>query len=207
MTALVYEIIYVWVAAMGLISFIFPRIGIEVTAIPAVLTVLALSALVPAFKRSGWTVRLIIVGIFIALSVAGVFLFRNDTIREFLYGYREYIYLPPVVLGAVAIGEVLVYIRVFRIPVSILLIAYMIFAAVKNIPANKPMILCAASMIVITIIEEMQRSWKKAGDTDNKKHLVNVFFFVMVSLSLMISCPAPEDPYDWQFVKNIAKAA
>lgn len=207
MTALVYEIIYVWVAAMGLISFIFPRIGIEVTSIPAVLTVLALSALVPAFKRSGWTVRLIIVGIFIALSVAGVFLFRNDTIREFLYGYREYIYLPPVAFGAVAIGEVLVYIRVFRIPVSVLLIAYMIFAAVKNIPANKPMILCAASMIVITIIEEMQRSWKKAGDTDNKKHLVNVFFFVMVSLSLMISCPAPEDPYDWQFVKNIANAA
>ena len=29
----------------------------------------------------------------------------------------------------------------------------------------------------------------------------------MVTLSLIISCPAPEDPYDWQFVKNIADRA
>ncbi len=207
MTALVYEIIYVWVAAVGLISLTFPRIGIEVTNIPAVVIVLGLSALVPLFRRSGWTGRLVIFGILIALSVAGVFLFRNDTIREFLYGYKEFMYLPLIALGAVAIGEVLVYIRVLRIPVSILLIAYMVFAAVKTIPVDKPMILCAASMIIITIVEEMQRSWKKAGDTDNKRHLVNVFFFVMVTLCLIISCPAPEDPYDWQFVKNIANRA
>lgn len=207
MTALMYEIIYVWVAAVGLISFFFPKAGIEEVSIPAVFITLLLASIIPVLKKSGWTIRLIIAGVLIALSVASVFLLRNDVIREFLYGYKNFLYLPLIALGAVVIGEALVYIRPLKIIVTAALIAYMIRAAVESQPVDKPMILCVSSMIMITIIEEMQRRWIKAGDTDNKKHLVNVFIFVMITLCLIIVSPAPDEPYDWQFVKNIINAA
>ena len=207
MTALIYEIIYVWTVAVGLISLIFPKIGIETGSLTAVFLTLIIAALIPVLKKSGWTVRLIIFGVLIALSVAFVFLLRNDAIREFLIGYKDFLYLPLISIGAVVIGEALVYIRPLKIILTILLVAYMIRAAVESQSVDKPMILCVSSMIMVTVIEEMQRPWKKVGDTDNKKHLVNVFIFVMISLSLIIMSPAPDEPYDWQFVKNIVNAA
>ena len=207
MTALLYEIIYVWVAAAGLVSFFFPKIGIEEVTVPAFVITLIIAAVIPVLRKSGWTVRLIVVGILIALTVAGVFLYRNDAVREYLYGYRNYVYVPLISLGAVLAGETLAYIKPLKIPVTILLIAYMIIAGVKSLPVDKFMILCVSLMIIITIIEEMQRRWIKTGDTDAGKHLVYVFPFVCVTVFFILICPASEDPYDWQFVKRIAKAA
>ena len=202
MTALLYEIIYVWVAAAGLLSFFLPKAGIEEPGLSAVVITVLISALVPVLKRSGWTVRLIIFGILTALFVAGVFMLRNDAIREFLYGYKAYTWLPLIALGAVIAGELLVYIRPLKVIVSIFLIAYMILAAVKSFPVDKLMLLCVSAMIIITVIEEMQLRWNKAGDTDHKSHLVYVSGFVIATLILILICPAPEEPYDWQFVKN-----
>ena len=207
MTALLYEIIYVWVAAAGLVSFFFPKMGIEEVTVPALVITLIIASVIPVLRKSGWTVRLIVAGILIALSVAGFFLYRNDVVREFMYGYRQYIYVPLISLGAVLIGEALAYIKPLKIPVTILLIAYMVIAGVKTLPVDKIMILCVSLMIIITVIEEMQKRWSKTGDTDARKHLVYVFPFVCVTVFFILICPAPEDPYDWQFVKRIAKAA
>ncbi len=47
MTALIYEIIYVWTVAVGLISLIFPKIGIETGSLTAVFLTLIIAALIP----------------------------------------------------------------------------------------------------------------------------------------------------------------
>ena len=207
MTALLYEIIYVCVAATGLLSYFLPMAGVEKVTLPALFVTLILACIVPVLRKSGWTVRLTVVGILIAIGVAAAFLVRNDAIREFLLGYSKYMYLPLIALGALIIGEALVYIKPLKLIVSALLIAFMIWAGITSYAIDKYMLFCVAAMLIITIIEVMQGGWKKSGDTDAGKHLVYVFIFVLVTLNLILICPAPDDAYDWKFVKNIAHAA
>ena len=206
MTALLYEIIYVCVAAIGLLSYFLPWTGVEKVTLPAAVITLIIACIVPVLRRSGWTVRLIVIGIMIALGVAAAFLLRSDAVKEFLLCYSDYMYLPLIAFGGLVIGEALVYIKPLKLIVSALLIAFMIWAGVTSFEIDKYMIFCVASMLVITIIEVMQAGWNKSGETDNRKHLVCVFIFVFVSLNLILISPAPEDPYDWKFVKNIAHA-
>ena len=206
MTALVYEMIYVLVCVTGLLSVSLPLIGIETFAVPILVITVLLAWVIPVLRRSSWTVRLIALGIMIALGVAAAFLLRSDSVREFLYGYKEYVYLPLVALGAMAAGEAFVYIRPLKILASAFLIGYMIWAAVTSYPVDKLMLFCVSALLIITVIEEMQRGWRKSGDTDNKRHLVYVMPFVLATIILILVCPAPEEPYDWKFVKNIANA-
>ena len=207
MTALLYEIIYVCTATCGLLSYFFPMTGAESVTVPAALVTLIMACIVPALRRSGWTVRLIITGILIAIGVAAAFLLRNDAVKEFLLGYRDYMYLPLIAIGGLIIGEALAEIKPLKVIVSLLLILFMIWAGITAYSVDKYMIFCVSSMLIITVIEVMQGGWKKTGDTDNKKHLVYVSGFAMISLILILICPAPEEPYDWKFVKNIAHAA
>ena len=207
MTALLYEIIYVCVVSAGLLSFFAPLFGLESLPLPALLITMAVACIIPVLRRSGWTVRLIVSGILIALGVAAAFLLRSEAVREFLSGYSDYIYLPLIALGGLIIGEALVYIKPLKVVVSFALIAYMIWACVTDRDVDKIMLLSVSAMLIITIIEVMQAGWKKAGDTDNKKHLVYVFCFVVTTLTFIVMIPAPDDPYDWKFVKNIAHAA
>ncbi|MBP5553661.1 MAG: transglutaminase domain-containing protein [Lachnospiraceae bacterium] len=207
MTALLYEIIYVCTVTCGLLSYFLPLTGAESVTVPAALITLIIACIVPVLRKSGWTVRLIIAGILIAIGVASAFLLRNDAVKEFLTGYRDYMYLPLIAAGGLIIGEALVNIKPLKVIVSVILIAFMIWAGITSYSVDKYMIFCVSSMLIITVIEVMQGGWKKSGDTDNKKHLVYVSGFAMISIILILICPAPEEPYDWNFVKNIAHAA
>jgi len=57
--------------------------------------------------------------------------------------------------------------------------------------------------LLIYLLEEIQRGWVKADFTENKFHLVCVAPFALAICLIVFASPVKDDPYDWQFFKNI----
>lgn len=56
--------------------------------------------------------------------------------------------------------------------------------------------------IILCFVEWTQRFWKKVKGNNDKEYILRVFPFLGVYFLLMCCMPAPENPYDWQFVKD-----
>jgi len=56
--------------------------------------------------------------------------------------------------------------------------------------------------LLITLIEVMQTRWEKVKSQSSKAYILWILPFLVLYAVLMLLMPAPDKPYDWQFVKN-----
>lgn len=59
------------------------------------------------------------------------------------------------------------------------------------------------ALLLVILVEEVQKYWKKSGYTDRKAHLVTVAPFLLLIVVLAYLLPNSDKPFDWKFAKNI----
>ena len=57
--------------------------------------------------------------------------------------------------------------------------------------------------VMLVLIEEVQRNWKKRGLTHTDRYLVSVAIFVIVQMAIVYLMPISQERFEWTFVKNI----
>lgn len=67
-------------------------------------------------------------------------------------------------------------------------------------------VVCILMYVVIVYIEWTQRVWKKQKTGRRPGYVIWIMPFLLLYLALMLAAPAPEEPYNWQFVKDAYSA-
>ena len=62
-------------------------------------------------------------------------------------------------------------------------------------------------IILVRIAEEIQRVWIKSGSPDIKAHITSISPILLAVCLTVYLVPAPDEPYDWQFAKDIYNGA
>ena len=62
-------------------------------------------------------------------------------------------------------------------------------------------------IILVRIAEEIQRGWIKSGSPDIKPHITGIAPMLLAVCLAVYLVPAPAEPYDWQFAKDIYNGA
>ncbi len=207
MTDLLYELIYVLTVAMGGVSLLAWNYGLEKTGFLMILCGMAIAGILVAFRRSKWSGRLIIIGVFVMILATGFFLSKNDSVHEFFSDKDYYLWLPFVGLFAFILGELICRIRIAKVVVSIACLGWLIVCTAMGFRTEKIFVAATLLLFLLTIIEETQLRWNKTGYTEHKGHVVYVAPFIIISFALILVSPAPKNPYDWNFAKKIYQAA
>ncbi|MBP3856139.1 MAG: transglutaminase domain-containing protein [Ruminiclostridium sp.] len=58
-------------------------------------------------------------------------------------------------------------------------------------------------IVLVRIAEEIQRGWVKSGSPDIKAHITGISPMLIAVCLITYLVPAPAEPYDWQFAKDI----
>ncbi len=58
-------------------------------------------------------------------------------------------------------------------------------------------------IVLVRIAEEIQRGWVKSGSPDIKAHITGISPMLIAVCLIVYLVPAPAEPYDWQFAKDI----
>lgn len=203
MIRFLYELLYVLSVALGAASLLIPAVGMGAAAWPGVLAVVLLAGALTAFRNTGWTARMIMAGVAAAVVSAILLLSRIEAIHEILMDHTAALWLPVIAAGAFAVGEGIAQFRPLRLVLSAAALLSLIVCAARHVSVDKLFVTAALAVILLSVTEEVQRSWPKSGYTDQKAHLVYVAPFLLAAILLVAVSPAPEDAYDWAFVKRI----
>lgn len=63
-------------------------------------------------------------------------------------------------------------------------------------------VVCILLYLIVVYVEWIQRHWKKQKGNKRTEYLVWILPFLVCYLFFMWLMPAPEEPYDWKFVKD-----
>ncbi|MBQ8821987.1 MAG: transglutaminase domain-containing protein [Lachnospiraceae bacterium] len=59
--------------------------------------------------------------------------------------------------------------------------------------------------VVLYVTELIEHFWKKFREHPGKSYMVWIMMFCVLHMTMALLTPAPEEPYDWQFVKDFYK--
>lgn len=79
----------------------------------------------------------------------------------------------------------------------------MLFCLIAQISLTHMNVVFLFLFIVVVFAEWVQSHWKKNGSGELKARMVWLAPFLGVYLLLMAAMPAPQDPYDWYWAKNL----
>lgn len=88
--------------------------------------------------------------------------------------------------------------------------ALVIYAAAETVLSreiSKEAFALICFIVIVRIAEEIQRRWVKSGSPDIKAHITGISPILLAVCISVYLVPAPAEPYDWQFAKNIYSGA
>ncbi|MCM1212962.1 MAG: DUF3488 and transglutaminase-like domain-containing protein [Lachnospiraceae bacterium] len=111
--------------------------------------------------------------------------------------------------GLLAVGCYLAQILFEKIPAlkagtAVLLAGVLIVCLLSRWEVSRPGMAFMLCFLVLTGVEWIQKHWEKKRIRENgfQAHMVWVFPFFALYLVLLLLMPAPEEPYDWMWVKR-----
>ena len=201
MISFLYDFIYmfpIYIVSLILMSNVLniPERGV-VFYILAVL----LMGLISCIKNLANSLSILITGIF-SVIVAGIILVQKPDQR--IVYIHEHLWVGWMLLIGVAIfilGRLIIASKWIRRLSAILLIAVATTIMLKNVQIDRIVITLIFFELLIYLIDAIQSTWEKSGETDNKKHLVFVAPWI-VAIGIIVSLVKVSDkPYDWNFVR------
>lgn len=159
--------------------------------------------IVTGLKNLTNSMKLLLVGIVLAISAGVILVHKPD---ERLLYISDHQWLGWMLLTAIVVFVISKIIEEFK-AVRLLAAVVLIFTAVAQllnyIPENRVIVTFIFFELLLFVIENVQASWIKSGDKDNKKHLVLVTPAVVVICVIISVVPVSKEPYRWGFVKSI----
>lgn len=203
MVTLLYEFLYVLTFCSGILAIASDPVGVGKVSFLLFLGQIALTSLFVIFKNSKTTGRFISIGILSAFTIFIIILSRYDEFLGLAVENVRLLWLLVFALAAFIIGELAAYVRVFGIVVSALSFASLIPIMIFKYDVSKLYVAAVFMLVLLTLISEFQRRWKKSGDKDLKKHMVFVSPFILLIIIVILILPYSPKPYNWTIVKNI----
>ena len=207
MVTFFYELMYVFVTASALLSLLSNPLGLGKVSFLLFVLQLGITLLFVLFKNSSLTGRLVSIGILFSATIFTIILSRYEIFVGKAVENIKLLWLPAIGIAAFVIGELIAYVRVFGIIVSILSFASLIPTAILKWDVSKLLVASVFFLVLLTIANETQRRWKKYGNNDLKTHMVYIAPFLLLIAAVVFISPAPKTPYKWPIVKTVYKKA
>lgn len=155
------------------------------------------------FRHGSLKVRLIIVAAAVALS-AGLFFAVGKEERAEFFAERSWIALiMPIMLVTFIAGELLAKLRVLRIASAVAVFAACVYLLITDLDPGALTCAMLFSIILSTVIREVQHYWKKEGETDGNRHMVGILPFIILCAILVAVGPSSDEPYGWPVAHRI----
>ena len=207
MTGFIYELIYVSVFSVLIVSAASPYIGMGSAGVVLTLTGLVISGVMTAFKKLGWSVRFIMTGIIVTIVAAAFLLSRTKVIGELMRSNIVFLWIIPLSIAAFAAGELCARFGMIRTLTTVLLAVACVSIVALGYKPEKLTVISILALALITLTEVIERSWNKSGYTDPREHLVYIAPFLLCSIIFVGLLHAPDNAYDWSFFKDLYRKA
>lgn len=152
-------------------------------------------------------IRFLFPGGLMALALGTVLVQKPDMRQEFLLEHQWMLLCALLVFVGYLLAQLEKRIVLLRRLIGIGLLIWLIVAMAVPILVGKVVVASALFGILICVVEEIQKHWKKRGYTDSKEHLVYISPFLVGLILMVYLLPAPEKAYDWKFVINLWERA
>ena len=86
-------------------------------------------------------------------------------------------------------------------------LVYCVIGTILGSEISKEAFALICLILIVRIAEEIQRHWKKSGCPDIKEHITRISPIFLAACLIVYVIPAPDEPYDWQFAKDIYNGA
>ena len=204
MTALLYDIICIFPVMLLSVVSAMPLIGLpeeNVTYYP-VAAVFAVSCF--CIKHLKGRYKAVLPGITLALGLGVVMLKEADERTAFIQENIWVLWCLGIVVSAFLLGMLIAYDLKIRLITAALIFALLIYFMIAGPQPLRIQTASAFFLILLSVIDVIQRYWKKSGYTDAKGHLISVSPFALLLGVMIFLVPAPDKPYDWNIVKTVA---
>ncbi|MCR4865518.1 MAG: transglutaminase-like domain-containing protein [Lachnospiraceae bacterium] len=151
--------------------------------------------------------RTIMTGIIITAIVGIMITMGEETRSSFIHEFKWVLWVMLIGIGCLLAEKIADRYRKIKFVFLVAGVVALLVFLFRQIIVSKCVVLMFFLYAIVTLLEEIQLSWNKEGDTKLKPHVVYVFPFVAVLFLLMFLVKTPDKPYDWGFVKSFAKAA
>lgn len=160
-----------------------------------------------ALRHCGKKERLLIGGILIVALVT-LFLILGNEKREILYSKFSWtIAVFAISIIAIIAGRIAENVTAAKITVSAILLAGVVYMMVTKAKCPKSTLGFCIAVIMIYLMELVQRSWHKSGYTDIKSHVARIAPILMLIAIVTISIPTPSEKFQWKIAQNLWKTA
>lgn len=156
-------------------------------------------------RHAGKKERYLIFGVLVVFFVCFLWIIGGEK-RAYLWSeYRWLLWILGLSLLAMMIGFFAKKIIWVRWIVASVLIGIAIYDMVNRKEISKLGSVLIFLMIMIYLVENIQRNWKKSGYTSIKSHVVMITPALILLCALVLATPAPSKPYDWNFAITLWK--
>lgn len=203
MINILYDLLYM--LPMCLIALIMGgnHIGMPETGFLLLLFTVILCFIVSLFVNTKNKFKYLFLGL-IVIILSGLILSKSSERRvEFILETLWIIELAGMSIAFEIIGRLAGRFKWVRRGIAILLIIGLGILLVRKIEINKAVVALAFLQLMIIMLDEIQISWKKEGDTEHHKHLVMLAPFLFVTAFLVFKTPVREKPYDWKLFVTV----
>ncbi len=207
MIAILYDLLYViplslLAVAAGAPYFGGPENTIFLHAIAMVIVGISMT-----LKHWKNRMKFLIPGTILVLC-AGVVLIKEPQERgEFLWQSQWILWVALTAVGCFFAGLLVAKVRMARRIMAVGLVTFLVlFMTLWTLP-DKAAVALSLLLLVLVIVDEIQHYWEKSGYTDAKGHLVSVAPFLLALCIVVYLLPAPDHPYDWNFVVRLWERA
>ncbi len=203
MTVFFYDLLYCFSVSILSVSLLWDHTGAKEHAIAGVIIAVILPVFFTAVKNAGRRFKLLILGIPSVIAVSVLSLTGLKEGIEYLSSNLWILWLVFICIGAYLLAVLIrSYILVRRIA-AMVIIAGAILLTYYNEPIKKVSVAVAMLLLLIFLVEMIQRKWNKVGDTDMKRHVACISPFLLVFALLVLASPARKEAYDWKFAVEL----
>jgi len=203
MVTFLYECLYVFTVCEAILAIAAGPTGVGRVGIVLFLAQIAITSLFVIFKNGKATGRFISIGILSAFTIFILILSRYDEFLGLAIENVRLLWLLVFALAAFILGELCAYVRVFKNIVSLLSFVSLIPIMIFKYDVSKLYVAAVFLLVLLTLVSEFQKRWKKSGDKDIKKHMVFTSPFILLIIIVILILPYSPKPYNWTLVKNI----
>ena len=205
MINIIYELLYVFTAAAGLLASLSKPLGLGKAGFFLLVFQLSLTSLFVIFKNTNLLGKLISAGIFSSLSIFFFIMTKYKAFEGKAFDEYRFLWVYAIALAAFILGELLAYFRTFGNIVASIAFLSLIPLMFLKVDTNKLFVASVFSLAIIILAKETQIRWKKHGDTELKKHISYISPFIILTVVLILVAPISKTPYKWYVVRFIYK--
>ena len=144
-------------------------------------------------------------GIFIVVIFSLFWIIGPKKRLQLINEYSWIVLIILVTALAIIIGKIAEKSIAGKIIVSAVMITYACYMMIQNEKIPKKTVEIFLAIILIYIMEIVQRYWRKSGNTELKTHVVYISPILIALCVIISTVPTPSKAFDWKFAKNIWK--